>query len=778
MHDSTEPSGADHRAGSGGEPDKAPARGGKILYVITSLDVGGSERHLVQVIPPLARMGRELAVYCLYRRGAQAEVLERSGIEVLGPPFERPIDAATGIADYARHAALLLKLFVILLARRPDIVHFFLPRAYILGAPLAKMARIPVRIMSRRSLNHYQRNWRHALRFEQHLHQQMTALLGNSQAVVDDLVEKEGSEPEKVHLIYNGVDTARFSNLEAKAELREKFGIPKDAFVAAIVANLIAYKGHEDLLHALAHVRHQLPEPWLLLCIGRDDGPLANLQALAKKEGLAGNVRFMGSRDDVPELLTASDVGILCSHQEGFANAILEGMAAGLPMVVSDVGGNGEAVLNGETGLVVPARNTVALGAAISEIAGNPQRARVMGEAARLRAHEHFALEQCVSRYDALYGELLQSSDNRSGNGQDPRSDHSAPVSTDLIAGFHQKYGLSRKDASDGSEPHAVSSGSSESGLSGPQHPDPVVSVVMPVYNDAALVRRAIKSVAEQSYQSFELIIIDDASTDGLIESLSTCTDRRMKILRHQQNKGAAAARNTGIAEAGGHYIAFLDADDCWLPDKLERQLNFMEASGGRVRMSCTAYENISPYHPKGEIRINPPVLTEQDLHSGCRVSPGATLMAEKSLFEEVGPMNEALPRLEDWEWLLRATRITDLESIEDVLSIVEYSSAGGISYASVRLSTRMLKRSYLESAGPLPGKDRRKFFGTLENELAAAGYRNRRYDLAIWHLLKSFFYSPYRNRDYFKRLRSAVFADSKRLVRPALSRSNGKRRD
>ena len=775
LRDNPGPSGGELEAGSGSALGDGSATGGRILYVITSLDVGGSERHLVQLLPSLARRGRDVAVYCLYRRGIQAEDLQKSGIEVLGPPFERPADAIRGIGDYARHVALLLKLFGLLISRRPDIVHFFLHRAYIMGAPLARIARIPVRIMSRRSLNLYQLNWRHALSLERRLHPQMTALLGNSRAVVDDLVEKEGSEPEKVHLIYNGVDLSRFSDLAPQAELRQRLGIPETAFVAAIVANLIPYKGHEDLLRALARIRDQLPKPWQLLCIGRDDGPMADLRALAEQEGLASNVRFLGSRDDVPELLSASDIGILCSHQEGFANAILEGMAAGLPMVVSDVGGNAEAVLDGETGLVVPARDPAALGDAILELASNPRAATAMGEAARQRAQEHFSLEQCISRYDALYGELLGTLAGQPASGLEVRIDQDAPVPADLIARFYRKYDQERKAAHNGLA-HAISPGEAVPERLDPPDPDPVVSVIMPVYNDAVLVGRAVESVLEQTFPNFELIVIDDCSTDGLTESLSALNDPRIKVLHHEQNKGAAAARNSGITQARGDYVAFLDADDCWLPDKLERQLGFMRKSRGRVRMCCTGYENISPYHPEGEIRITPPVLTEQDLHSGCRVSPGATLMAERALFTEVGPMNEALPRLEDWEWLLRATRITNLESIKDILSIVDYSAAGGINYESVRLSTRMLKRSYLESAGPLPAKDRRKFFGTLENELAAAAYRNRRYDLASWHLLRSFLYSPYRNREYFSRLKSAVFTDSKKLVGPALGKPNVKK--
>ena len=123
---------------------------------------------------------------------------------------------------------------------------------------------------------------------------------------------------------------------------------------------------------------------------------------------LHGAIRtWLGQRDDAPALLAAAGVGILCSHQEGFSNSILEGMAAGLPMLVTDVGGNAEAVVDGETGLVVPAHDPARLGAALASLAGDPAPRRAMGAAGRRRAAEHFSLDECVAAYERLYEGLL-----------------------------------------------------------------------------------------------------------------------------------------------------------------------------------------------------------------------------------------------------------------------------------------------------------------------------------------------------------------------------------
>ena len=142
-----------------------------------------------------------------------------------------------------------------------------------------------------------------------------------------------------------------------------------------------------------------------LFCLGRDDGIAAQLQSQIDAEGLRENIRLMGARSDVPDFLRMADIGVLCSHEEGFSNAILEGMAAGLPMVVTDVGGNAEAVVDGQTGYVVPPHDSAALGEALLKMADNSSRT-AMGEAGRQRTRERFSMSACIDAYEALYREV------------------------------------------------------------------------------------------------------------------------------------------------------------------------------------------------------------------------------------------------------------------------------------------------------------------------------------------------------------------------------------
>ena len=382
----------------------------KILYVIGSLDLGGTERHVSLISQLLKQMGWEPIIYCITRRGIQGDIVEKSGVKVVGPPWElKPYQ--TGIGKFFRLLASCIKLFHLMLFQRPHIVHFYLPVAYLIGAPLAILSRLPILVMSRRSLNNYQTKHPILARLEQRLHHRMTAILANSKSIVSQLVETESCDRDKVQVIYNGVELTYWSD----ATGHDKVSSPDNAneLTIIIVANLIPYKGHNDLIAALAMIQDRLPKRWQLRCVGRDDGFRVKLEAQIKTLNLDSQIRFMGERTDAAQLLREADIGILCSHEEGFSNAILEGMAAGLPMVVTDVGGNAEAIVDGETGFLVAPRDPAGLGAAILKLALDPTVRTKMGAAGRKRVEELYTIEKCVSNYDRFYRALVTSREER-----------------------------------------------------------------------------------------------------------------------------------------------------------------------------------------------------------------------------------------------------------------------------------------------------------------------------------------------------------------------------
>lgn len=375
----------------------------RVLYVIGSLNVGGAERHLSQVVPRLLRNGVSPAIYTISARGHLASELEKAGVPVISPPFSvffHSLPRLIGGPLLAISSAF--RLFFLMRASRPDIVHFFLPQAYVFGALINLIAGRASSIMSRRSLNNYQNSWPVIARMEKFLHRYLDAALGNSQAVLEQL-SSEGIELSRLGLIYNGLDLEVFAKASNKKSTRAGLGIADDALVLVKVANLISYKGHSDLLRALSMIKNQLPDNWCLICVGRDDGIGPKLRAEADELGIADNILWLGQRYDTADLYTASDIGLLVSHEEGFSNSILEGMAAAVPMIVSDVGGNAEAVAYGKCGVVVPVKDSSSLAREILSLSGDECFRREIGRAGQIRVREFFNIDRCVREYCCLY---------------------------------------------------------------------------------------------------------------------------------------------------------------------------------------------------------------------------------------------------------------------------------------------------------------------------------------------------------------------------------------
>jgi glycosyltransferase involved in cell wall biosynthesis len=180
--------------------------------------------------------------------------------------------------------------------------------------------------------------------------------------------------------------------------------VPCDALVFSSVASLFPYKGHRCLLQALTLIRDQLPADWLLLAAGRDpDNNLAELVSLAEQLGLGEHVRFLGERLDVPAILSAADIHVSASQEEGFPNNILEAMSAGLPVVATAVGGVPEQVTDETTGLLVPPDNPGALALALLLLAGDRTRRLSMGRAGRQRVEQNFSLERSIDAFAQAY---------------------------------------------------------------------------------------------------------------------------------------------------------------------------------------------------------------------------------------------------------------------------------------------------------------------------------------------------------------------------------------
>ena len=203
----------------------------------------------------------------------------------------------------------------------------------------------------------------------------------------------------------------------------------------------------------------------------------------------------------------------------------------------------------------------------------------------------------------------------------------------------------------------------------------PCVSVIIPTYNRCTILSRSIQSVFNQSFTDFECIVVDDGSNDHTAVLIDSFDDDRLIYFRHENNRGASAARNTGIRNAKGDLIAFLDDDDEWLPTKLEKQIPLLQSlhqSYGLVYCWMDYYDDkenvIYEHHPKYKGYVFPQVLDAQRL-GGC-----PTLLVRRDVFARVGFFDESLPRGNDGDFIRRVCQKYEVDYVPEVLVYV-YSS-------------------------------------------------------------------------------------------------------
>jgi len=229
----------------------------------------------------------------------------------------------------------------------------------------------------------------------------------NSRAVADAARGERGLGGERLVTIPNGIDVAAWAPPGgAREQVRREWGIPASAPLIGTIGHLSPVKCHSDLLEAMVAVVARFPDA---RCAIVGEGPLrASLEERARGLGVSDRVILAGLRADVPRVLAALDVLAQPSRTEGLSNALLEAMAAAVPIVATRAGGNSDLIDDGSTGRLVAAGAPAQLADALVDLLGNPAAARRMAAAARERVAEGFTLERMVRRHEELYDELLR----------------------------------------------------------------------------------------------------------------------------------------------------------------------------------------------------------------------------------------------------------------------------------------------------------------------------------------------------------------------------------
>lgn len=254
---------------------------------------------------------------------------------------------------------------------------------------------------------------------------------------------------------------------------------------------------------------------------------------------------------------------------------------------------------------------------------------------------------------------------------------------------------------------------------------NPLVSVVVPTFNRGWCLEEAIDSVLSQTYERYELIVVDDGSTDDTEKRLSQHETLTVII---QQNRGVSAARNRGIASSNGDLIAFLDSDDLWLPEKLSVQVAFFQANPEALvcQTQETWIRNGRRIHPKNRHQKESGIFFERSLGL-CLVSPSAVMM-KKDLFEMVGRFDENLPACEDYDLWLRVGVNIPIFLIDEPLVIKRGGHADQLSSNTGLDKYRIQSIKKLLESGRLSQNQRKAAVKVLEKkcEIYVSGCKKR----------------------------------------------------
>lgn len=369
----------------------------RVFYLLDSLNVGGTETQAVELARRIPASGYDVTLGCLRVQGPLLQRLEGTAVVLREFHPKGGIDTPAGLYQ-------MLRLSWFLRRGKFDIIHTHDLWSNLMGIPAARLAGVPVIVSSRRDLGHldwYQGKRRRWLRRIQNL---SGAVLANATAIRDELISEDGFAPEKLRVIHNGVDV---ENFQAGRNGRDRIfpGVGDDKLIV-LVGNMHSdVKGHPWLIASAPAVVHEFPSTRFVL-VG-DGEQRASFEQQVAGLGMARNFFFLCRRDDIPAILVCCDIAVLPSRAEGLPNAVLEYMAAGLPTVVSRVGGNPELVEDGVTGLVVPPEDSSALSNAFLKLLYEPDLARQMGRSGREFIVRNFSFDRLVHEVDALYTELL-----------------------------------------------------------------------------------------------------------------------------------------------------------------------------------------------------------------------------------------------------------------------------------------------------------------------------------------------------------------------------------
>ena len=358
----------------------------RILHTEWSDGWGGQERRILSEMTGMAERGHHV----ILATRAQAKLAAKAraaGIEVTDLPFTGKLDLRTILPLVRR-------------IRRDDIqiVSTHSGTDSWIGAFAAHLGKAT--LVRTRHLNiPLHRHWFNFVHFMAH------RIVSCGETMRRNLIDNCGFPPDQIISIPTGIDFQTFVAERSRTGVRQELGLDDDAFVVLMVGVIRAVKRHEVALRAFAKFLPGSPQAMLLLA---GDGPmLSDMQRLTVELGIASNVRFLGHREDVPDLFAAADCALLTSRSEGVPQAVTQGLGCGLPTIATRVGGVPELIEDGKTGILVEAEDIDAIAEALGKFVVDTAFARRLGEAGQAHVFKHFSREAMLDATERLYGELI-----------------------------------------------------------------------------------------------------------------------------------------------------------------------------------------------------------------------------------------------------------------------------------------------------------------------------------------------------------------------------------
>jgi len=379
-------------------PNPHQTRGLRVLHIISELGFGGAETTVYNLATALSARGHAVHVAGLFDPpGLDRDIgheLAHHAVTVHRLRMRNKLDLPR-----------LLRLVPLIRRTRPDIIHTHLWHADVAGRLGCQLAgrRRPVLVSTVQTAEGRPMGWRFAINRLTGRLEDATAFV--SPSVMGFCARHGGLRAGRCLVIPNGIDLRRFGELPDRREFRARWAVPTEALVVGTVARLERYKAVADLVRAFAVLAGRWDGAMLVIAgSGPEEG---SLRTQIRAVGLAGRVRLVGFQRDVRPVLAALDVFVLPSRWEGLPLAALEAMAAGLPVVVTDVPGSRDLIRHERTGLVVPAGDVGALAGAVERCWSGGDFGKRLGRLAR-QAAAAYSIDQMVARYEQLYWEVLR----------------------------------------------------------------------------------------------------------------------------------------------------------------------------------------------------------------------------------------------------------------------------------------------------------------------------------------------------------------------------------